>query len=172
MVRDLLDRLHERGIAYCHWKSNQHVLQGMLGETDLDVLVAKDRLVEMTEVLCQAGYKRFRAVPSSEYPAIEDYLAMDQSTGKLVHLHLHYRLVAGEPHLKGYRLPWESVVLSSRVFLGEHGIYTSCPEVEIILLIVRAALKLRMRDGILALLGRSYPGERHGSRVFLAPEPD
>lgn len=157
IVRKLLDRLHQTGIEYCHWKSNQHVLEGMFGETDLDMLVAKDRLIEMTEALCQTGYKRFRAVASSGYPAVEDYLAMDQSTGKLVHVHLYYRLIVGEPHLKGYRLPWEPLVLSSRVFLPQHGIFTSCPELEMILLIVRAALKFRMRDRTMLLVGRPYP---------------
>jgi hypothetical protein len=65
----------------------------------------------MTEVLCQVGYKRFGAVPSSDYPAIEDYL----------HGSIHGAGISicttGLPgNLLNYRLPWESIVLSSRVF--------------------------------------------------------
>jgi thymidylate kinase len=159
IVRRLLDRLHQEDIEYCHWKSNKHVLQGMIGETDLDVLVAKKNFLLVSEVLCQTGYKRVSTVNSCKYSGVEDYLAMEPSTGKLVHIHLHYRLVLGEPHLKGYRVPWEHIVLSSRIFLTQFGIFTSCPEVEMILLFVRAALKLRMRNRILARFGQSYPNK-------------
>ena len=175
IVDKLLSRLHKEGIAYCHWKSNEHVLEGMLGATDLDVLVETGAFLKLTCVLSETGFKRFTATPSSAYPAIEDYLAMDAETGKLVHLHLHYQLIVGEPHLKGYRLPWEHRVLSTRLFDAQKNIYVADPNMELVLLMVRAALKLRARDRLSVWLGLPYlrdrmPTEFHWLRERIHPE--
>jgi thymidylate kinase len=85
-------------------------------------------------------------VPERAYPGVEDYLAMDWPTGRLAHLHLHYRLVLGEKNLKGYNLPWESLVLQTRQLDPGSGVFVCDPNLELILLTVRAALKLRHRD--------------------------
>jgi thymidylate kinase len=157
----LFRRMAEEGIAYCHWKSNEHLLPAMLGETDLDVLVDRSDAARLAPLLAELGYKRFAPAPERSYVGIEDYLALDQATGKLVHLHLHYRLVLGEKFLKGYRLPWERELLASRQLDPETGVYVSAPELELLLLVTRAALKLRRRE---LMRSGSGPG---GDRDFL-----
>jgi thymidylate kinase len=133
-------------VSYCHWKSNEHLRPATIGETDLDLLVARDSAPLVEEILAETGYRRMTAPPARSYIGIEDYLAMDGATGKLIHLHLHYRLVLGEKFLKGYRLPWEERLLSSRRLDAETGLYVSAPELELIVLLVRGALKHRRRD--------------------------
>ncbi len=32
VIRHLLEKLHSEDIIYCHWKSNEHVREGMLGQ--------------------------------------------------------------------------------------------------------------------------------------------
>jgi thymidylate kinase len=145
-VTELCRRLVEAEVPYCHWKSNEHLRPATIGETDLDLLVARDSAIRVAGILAETGYKRMTAVAARAYIGIEDYLAMDGATGKLIHLHLHYRLVVGEKFLKGYRLPWEERFLSSRQLDPETGIYVSGPELELIVLLVRAALKRRRRD--------------------------
>jgi thymidylate kinase len=145
-------------VPYCHWKSNEHLRPATVGETDLDLLVARDSAHRVVGILVETGYKRMSAAAARAYVGIEDYLAMDGVTGKLTHLHLHYRLVVGEKFLKGYRLPWEERFLSSRHLDGETGIYVSAPELELIVLLVRAALKWRRRDA----LGFGGPGPIDG----------
>ena len=105
VVTELCRRLHEAGVSYCHWKSNEHLRPGTLGETDLDILVDRESASQVVQMLAETGYKRMAAVPARSYVGIEDYLALDQSSGRLIHLHLHYRLVLGEKFLKGYRVP-------------------------------------------------------------------
>ena len=81
-----------------------------------------------------------------QYNAIEDYIGFDKDTAKIWHLHLHYQMTLGEKHLKGYTItPWNSYILEHRQ-LDKLGIYTSSCEIELVLLIVRIALKKRMRD--------------------------
>ncbi len=158
VVSALLEQLHARDLPYCHWKSNEHVREGLLGLTDLDILVDRRRALELQGLLSSAGFKRFSALGAGVYPAVEDYLGFDEATGKLVHLHLHYELVLGEKHLKGYRLPWEERLLASRTFDAEHSVYTADPNLELLLLLLRSALKVRLRDHLKARLGKTYLG--------------
>jgi thymidylate kinase len=104
------------------------------------------------------------AVPARSYVGIEDYLALDYPSGKLVHLHLHYRLILGEKFLKGHRLPWDERILAGRQIDRDTGIYVSRPELELIVLVVRASLKLRWRDNL--AVGRSGPIDADFLREF------
>lgn len=153
----LLDALHERDIRYCHWKSNEHLLAGLAGETDLDMLFDRRQYAEVTVALAECGFRRFDASPRSRYPAIEDHIAWDCETGRLVHCHTHFQLVAGEPHLKGYHLPWEAQCLETRQWNEDAGVYVADPNLELLLLLVRYATKLRARDRALHRVGRRYP---------------
>lgn len=159
VVAGLLRTLNEDGIPYCHWKSNEHLRESLLGLTDLDVLVDRRSYRELSSVLDRLGFKRFDSIPGKAYPGVEDFLASDPGTGRLIHLHLHNRLTMGEKHLKGYRLPWESEILSTRKWDEESGAFIADPHIEILLLLVRSALKLRFRDRLFALGGRRIVDE-------------
>ena len=138
VVRELFAAFHAAGIPYCHWKSNEHLGRSMVGLTDLDVLIDKERAGVIEQILACNGLKRFTATPLRSYPGIEDYLTLDDDeTGRLVHLHLHYQLTLGEPFLKGYRLPWEPLLLSTRRMDAEHGIYVADANLEFLLVAVR-----------------------------------
>jgi hypothetical protein len=146
VVRELFDQLAAAKVTHCHWKSNEHLDAAIRGATDLDVLVDREAGPELGSLLEKAGFKRIAAVPARSYAGVEDYLAMDWSTGRLAHLHLHYRLVLGERNLKGYSLPWEALLLETRQLDPATGIFVCDPNLELIVLAVRAALKLRHRD--------------------------
>lgn len=156
VLRKLFDRIHEAGIRYCHWKSNQHLDASMIGATDLDVLVDRRDAARLAEILAHTDVKPFRKIAGDEYPGVEDYLAFDAERGALSHLHVHYQLTLGEKFLKGYRLPWERQALAARRFDTEHSLYVMDPHLELLVLVARAAIKLRFRDRILAALGTSY----------------
>ncbi|MEO8243763.1 MAG: hypothetical protein ABI832_15790 [bacterium] len=155
VVSNLFGRLHAAQLRYCHWKSNEHVGAAVQGQTDLDVLVEPGRSDELQGILAASGFRRFQPTAITAYPAVEDYLACDETTARIVHLHLHYRLTLGQKHLKGYRLPWEEAVLASRRLDSQHGVYVSAPEMELLLLVVRDALKRRLRSHVAVWLGRN-----------------
>jgi len=161
VVDILFSEMERLNILYCHWKSNEHLREGLLGITDLDVLVEKGKTRDLNRALFDSGFKLFNAMATHGYPGVEDYLAVDASTGRMVHLHLHYQLICGEPHLKGYRLPWEHQILSSRQYIEKEKVYVVEPHMEMLLLIVRSIMKFRTRDWVLDQLGKSYfRGER------------
>ena len=145
-IRRMLDAFEENQISYCHWKSNEHLEPALNGDTDLDMLFLPEQRDKLDAILNQCGLKRFRAMPLMQYNAIEDYIGFDIETAKIWHLHLHYRMTLGEKHLKGYTVtPWGQKIIDARI-RDNTGIYTSCPEDEMLLFLVRNAMKLRWRD--------------------------
>ena len=158
VLRGLFERVHADGIRYCHWKSNQHLQASMVGKTDVDILVDRRAIVPLTKILGETNFKRFVVKPGRGYPGIEDYVGFDTASGTLTHLHVHYQLTLGEKFLKGHRLPWEELFLSSRIRDPAHGIYVTEPNLELVVLIVRAVMKLRARDAIMETFGKPYFG--------------
>lgn len=145
-IEKVIKTLEERGIAYCHWKSNEHLAEALDGDTDLDVLFDPAQRVQLEKVLDECGLKRFRSTPLMQYNAIEDFIGFDKETAKIWHLHTHYRMTLGEKHLKGYTVnPWGKLILDNRR-KDESGIYCSAIEDEMIMLLVRMSMKLRWRD--------------------------
>jgi len=159
VVSTLAEQLDRAGIRYCQFKSNWHLDQGVRGLTDLDVLVDPGAGPRLTPVLAAAGYRKFSAPPGGDYPGVEDYLAMDAASGRLVHLHLHHQLTTGEPHLKGHRFPWEDLVLETRRRDEDSGFFVSEPGIELLFLLTRNTLKVGTRDRLAAWAGRDpVPG--------------
>jgi hypothetical protein len=153
---DLFRGFDANDIVHCHFKSNQHLDAALAGLTDLDVLVDRRQARAVQTVLIDLGYKRFSSLLAGAYPAVEDYLGLDPTTARLVHLHLHYELVAGEPYLKSYRLRLADAILASRIVDVATGVHVTHPDQEMLLLLLRCALKLRWRDRLLERLGRRF----------------
>ena len=157
VVERLFQRLDTEHIRYCHWKSNEHLVATMTGATDVDVLVERRGAQRLTHILTEgSSFKRFVVKAGRGYPGIEDYVGFDPATGKLSHLHIHYQLTLGEKFLKGHRLPWEEAVLDTRVRDDGFGLWITDPHLELLILIVRHVMKLRLRDSIAATLGYDY----------------
>jgi len=142
----LFGALNESGIPYCHWKSNEHLVPALEGDTDLDVLISRGHAEETLSLLQSLNFKHFKPVSYLDYNAIEDYLGFDRDTGRLVHLHLHWELVVGRKFVKQVHLPWEDFLYKSRVLDQETSVYRTSPEWELLILLVRSALKNSPRN--------------------------
>jgi thymidylate kinase len=147
IIRALADALREESISSCLWKSNEHLAAALAGETDLDILFDETRAGDVKRVLAKLGYLEFMAVPSKRYPSIADYVGIDPASGRLVHVHAHFRLVVGESNVKSFRLPWENAVLGTRRE-DRSGFFLADPAQELLLLLVRLAIKIRFRPGL------------------------
>ena len=151
-VSRLLEVLHANSIIYCHWKSNEHLDASMQGLTDLDVLFLTDQKETAESILHDLGFKPFHAIRQKRYKDIADFLILDPESGRLVHLHAHFRLTMGEPYLKGYQLSSaiEKGILVSREFDETYGIFCIQPSFELVMLFIRESLRLRLRDVLLS----------------------
>ena len=170
----LFDSFHRQEARYCHFKSNAHVGAGLEGLTDLDVLVDAQHAGVVEPILAEHGFRRFRAHPSRRYAGVEDYLGVDEQTGRLLHLHLHYRLIVGERFFKNYHLAWERDFLDARVLDESARVYVADPALEWLLLVCRSALKLRWRDRAIRRLAprRGESGALQSEHSWLAARVD
>lgn len=151
LVQALLSAFSGHDVAYCYWKSRRRLPAVLAGEADLDLLVAKRDQHRAGQALLGCGFKLFPSVASRDHPAILSFLGFDEPSGRILHVHLHTRLVSGERLLRNYRLPWEAAVLASAVRDPASGIRMLDPASEAVLLAVRTCLELRRRDAITLL---------------------
>jgi thymidylate kinase len=100
------------------------------------------------------------------------YLGLEEDSGGLVHLHLRYHLEIGDEHLSEYRLPWESLVLSTRRLDRQAGMYVADPSVEFVFLLVRVALDLRLGSRLRHRLGTPWRCPRRLRDVHLGLRGD
>ncbi|OLC36028.1 MAG: hypothetical protein AUH81_08835 [Candidatus Rokubacteria bacterium 13_1_40CM_4_69_5] len=158
----LLEALDRAGIRYCHWKGDPRAIdEALSGISDLDLLIDHAQAQAADAAMARCGFKRALATPLMSHPAVADYLALDSNTSRLLHCHVHYRLVVGEPYLKGYHLPWEERFLATRRLAASDVIYVPDPALAMVFLCTRSATRLRLRDLVGALVGR--PGIAPGA---------
>lgn len=141
-------------MTYIHWKGNDHLDEGLNGDTDLDVLLAEKDRVAGCAILNDIGFVQFHSQFGSRYPNVEDWIGFDEATGRLLHLHLHYALVSGHPGLKEFELPWTKEALDTRIQDPASEVYIMDPNLELVSLYTRLITKAKRSWVIAALRGR------------------
>lgn len=141
IINQLLSDLKIHKITYCHWKSNEHLDAALKGDTDLDMLFDINQKSSVIEILKNNGFHLFNAVWYHRYNGIDDFIGFDKDAGKIIHVHTHFNLNIGETGIKSYHLPWEKMILQTRIFDQEKQIFRSSENIELLLLIVRTAFK-------------------------------
>lgn len=135
----LFDALEMRRVRYCHWKSNIRLEQTLAGTQDIDLLVDRRDAQVFHAILVKIGFKFAESHAGVGHPGVFHALALDESTAELVDLHAHYQIVSGDSLVKNYRLPIEDLLLSRTRHL--HGVKVPAAEVELLLFLLRIALK-------------------------------
>ena len=110
-IQQLVEELNGAGLRYCHWKSNFTLHEALAGQTDIDLLIARDQAQVFRALLFRLGFRPVVSGEDAVFPAMEHYYALDEETGVLVHVHSYYRAITGESLAKSFRLPIESMLL-------------------------------------------------------------
>lgn len=154
----LFEYLNSNHIRYCHWKSNSHLGKALNGKTDLDILIHADDRGQFEQACKKFTIKKIISPPEKQFPGLEDYLGFDYVTGLLIHLHVHYSLILGQKYIKNHHLPIERFIFQNLTL--KNGVAIPCPEIELILLIIRAHMKMDaislLKHGIRDLQGQNY----------------
>src|SRR3990172_4956487 len=95
ILSELFQALNAAGIRYCFWKSTHGLDDALRGEGDLDLLVDRSDATRLRAMISDRDFKPFLSAPQRQFPAVEDYLGFDRRAGRIVHLHLHYRVIIG-----------------------------------------------------------------------------
>lgn len=157
LVARLCAELEAEQVAYCHWKSNEAIHRSMIGDNDLDLLVARPDRDRFLQVLARLGFKAAALPGPREVPAVVHYYGLDAPSGRLVHVHAHFRLVVGDDTTKNFWLPIEHAYLASP---HVEGLFPMPPaEVELAVLVLRLVLKHATWDALLQGRGSVSPSE-------------
>ena len=140
ICRELFTMLADADMKYCHWKSNEHLDEALAGLTDLDLLIDPAQSVRFYQILKTLAIKRLVSPPEKQYPGMSDYLGFDRETGRLIHLHVHEKLIIGQQHTKNYHLPIEQLLLEDCA--SQSGVRTPQAAAELMILTIRALIKL------------------------------
>jgi thymidylate kinase len=107
--------LEAHGVSYCQWKGHWSAHRWTAGNADVDLLVDHAAMVEFRGLMDQLGFKRGLPPGERQIPGIESYVGYDPAVARLLHLHVHYRLLLGDYWKPVYRLPVERAILDAAV---------------------------------------------------------
>lgn len=142
----VFDEFEKNNICYCHWKSNEHLDEGLNGRTDLDILVNIDQKEKCEEILHNCKVVKVISPLGNVYKYVNDWIGMDNNTCELIHLHIHYRIVTGKQYRKEFVLPWDKLMLKTRVKAKKSNVYIANPNIEIVILYTRILLKVKYEE--------------------------
>lgn len=148
VCKHLFNQWNDQGIRYCHWKSNEHLMEGLDGETDLDIYVYPTDKEKAEAQLKECRYIECLTQKGHRYPNVCEWIGFDTSTGRLVHVHLHYQIITGTKFCKEYVFPIDDLIISTRVLDKDTNVYVTDPNLEIIILYCRIALKAKKKHNI------------------------
>jgi hypothetical protein len=146
----LIEQMARENVAWCYWRSSRRAWAALSGQSDIDVLVTPESQHTARRLLLDCGFRLFPSVAARDDPAIQSFLAHDDASGAIVHVHFHTRLMVGGALLKNYRLPWERKLVSRAAPGPGMPMPLLDPASEAVLLIVRACLELRRTDPVIA----------------------
>jgi thymidylate kinase len=138
-IRALFDTLNERGVSYCHWKSNIRLPDTLSGKEDIDVLVNPIDAKLLIAAATENGFKLAVARHGVGHPGVFHAVALDEISGRLVDLHVYYQLISGDSYTKAYRFPLEKALLAATT--TARGVKVPIPPAEMVIFLVRILLK-------------------------------
>jgi thymidylate kinase len=153
-VQSLFSSLEQKGVRYCHWKSNIRLEDTLAAAEDIDLLVDQRDAELFHKALLENGFKLTQSRSGIGHPGVLHALGLDKASAELVHVHAYFQIVSGDSLVKSYRLPIERSLLEQTRYL--HGVRVPTPEAELVLFALRIALK-HVDPIEVVMANRDYP---------------
>ena len=144
LIAALADEFRSSGIDYCLWKGTFKQQQVVQGLKDIDILVARADESRLIEIAVRLGFKAAHTTQQDAPPGVLDFFGYDSESGKIVHLHLHFALIAGDRLTTNYLISLAKPYLAEAVDGGLFRI--ASPEFEYILFVIRMMLDATGRN--------------------------
>jgi thymidylate kinase len=139
IIHQLIEELNAKGLTYCHWKSNLALTAALEGQTDLDLLIAREAIGTFRAILSRLDFRSAQMAEADAFPAMEHYFAFDTESGVLVHVHAYYEVITGESLAKNYRFPIEAMLFQNR--REQDGVWVPAKSAELVVFTIRMMLK-------------------------------
>jgi thymidylate kinase len=155
----LLDRLaaalDAQRVPYCQWKGQWSAHRWATGRGDVDLLVDRRAITAFRSVAGQLGFKLASPPGKRLIPGIESYFGHDPAVCRLLHLHVHYRLVLGDYWKTTHHIPIEQPMLGTAVPGSVFRV--PAPTCQFLIFVLRMVLRQRGRP-LLSLRTRWLTG--------------
>jgi thymidylate kinase len=138
-IRNLFKSLEQKGVRYCHWKSNIRLEETLAAAEDIDLLVDPCDAKLFYAALLENGLKLTQSRSSIGHPGVFHAVGLDEASAASMHVHAYFQIVSGDSLVKSYRLPIERSLLEHTRYV--HGVRIPTPEAELVLFALRIALK-------------------------------
>lgn len=139
----LAQALDAQRISYCQWKGHWSAHRWTTGQGDVDLLVHHDAITAFREIVGRLGFKLATPPGERQIPGVESYFGHDPAVPRLLHLHVHYRLILGDYWKTRYRIPLELPLLDTAV--AGSVFRAPAPTYQFLLLVLRLILRQRGR---------------------------
>jgi len=141
LIKEALNNFDQNQINYCVFKSTDHLLAGLNGETDIDLLIEEEKINSALKALKELGFKITKPSFSVINPYRYGLVAFCQKAKKLVYLDIMTRFVVGINRVRQVR----SLDIAKKYLRvakpNEQNIYTLNPEEELECLFMRIIAK-------------------------------
>ncbi len=136
-ILKIFDEFHKQKISYCHFKSNNKLVDALSGVDDLDLLVSQADRDKFLQVLVTNGFRIASDRGNAPTPYVSHFYGVDDKTGLIVHLHVYFKIITGGSILKNHWISVEKMFLDSAEPLGPNGVYIPSAEADLILFVIR-----------------------------------
>ena len=95
LIKEALNKFDQNQIKYCVFKSSDHLLAGIKGHTDVDLLIEEEKINSALKELKELGFKITKPSHSVINPYRFGLIAFCEKASKLVYLDIMTRFVVG-----------------------------------------------------------------------------
>ena len=134
-----VERLERQGVRTCHWKGAAALERGLRGERDLDFLVSPADWEAASRALLELDFKATRPRFGAEAAGTSHCFGREPGQERLLHLHLHDRVLTGEDWINSHALPFDRPLLASPSSV--HGVRVPTPPLEVVLTVLKHAIR-------------------------------
>jgi hypothetical protein len=139
LVQRFVATLEREGVPVCHWKGAAALERALAGERDLDFLVPPEAFARSEAALAAAGFKAARSRFGGDVPGTAHFFGHQPGLARLLHVHLHDRVLTGEDLIQSHTLPLDHALLTSP--LRAHGVRVPTPAQETLVTVLKHAIR-------------------------------
>jgi hypothetical protein len=141
LLMKALAALNAAGLPYCYWKQTAKLESVLAGRSDLDLLIERRARDSFFAVMQAQGFKAWPDAGALTQPEFVSFLGYDETSGLILHVHAHFRLVLGDALSKAFHVPIEDKIISRSRMDEAHPVRVLDPVDEALLLRLRRALE-------------------------------
>ena len=141
LIKEALNNFDQNQIKYCVFKSSDHLLAGIRGETDIDLLIEEEKINSALKSLKELGFKITKPSFSVINPYRYGLIGFCQKAETLVYLDIMTRFVVGINRARQVRSLDIAKKYLSIAKPNEQNIYTLTPVEELECLYMRIISK-------------------------------